>query len=120
MLAATTEAQRERGLMEVDDMELGGYDGMIFVYPEEIDGAFWMRNTPREISIAFFDGGGKKVDSFDMIGCEDSPTCPSYPAAAPFRYAIEVVNGLLIPTGAFLPDATLRIDRYDCPLAAGT
>lgn len=119
LLAATTEAQRERGLMEVTDRTLGGYDGMVFVYPQAIDGAFWMRNTPQPLSIAYFDAKGKLVSTADMAPCEDSTSCPNYPAKAPFRYALEVPKGMLDDlkvTGA----ASIHLRIEHCPLASAS
>jgi uncharacterized membrane protein (UPF0127 family) len=116
LLAATTTEQRARGLMEVTDRELGGYDGMVFVYPDPTSGGFWMRNTPTPLSIAFFDGAGRLVSTTDMEPCSDSPTCPSYPADRPFAFALEVVEGRLDDVGVS-GTATIRIDGPTCPLA---
>jgi len=114
LLAATDEAQRARGLMEVTDAELGGYDGMLFEYPDEIAGAFWMRNTPMPLSIAYFDGARALVSTADMAPCEDSPDCQGYPAEAPFQYALEVAQGgladLLVAEGT-----TFTIEARTCP-----
>ena len=116
LLSATDAAQRERGLMEVTDPDLGGYDGMLFEYPDEISGAFWMRNTPMPLSIAYFDGDRTLVSVTDMAPCRDEPTCESYPADGAFRYALEVPQGglddLLVVAGA-----TFTIDARTCPLA---
>lgn len=95
MLAARTEEQRGRGLMEVTDRTLGGYDGMLFVYSFDNPGGFWMRNTPMPLSIAYLDAAGGVVSQADMEPCRDSPSCPSYPAARPFRFAVEVPQGRL-------------------------
>lgn len=116
LLAATDAAQRERGLMEVTDPDLGGYDGMLFAYPEEVGGAFWMRNTPTPLSIAYFDAAGHLVSTADMAPCADEPTCRSYPADRPFRYAVEVPRGRLPDVGV-VGAATLRIDARTCPQA---
>jgi uncharacterized membrane protein (UPF0127 family) len=116
LMAATTEEQRERGLMEVTDDDLGGYDGMIFEYPVETDGSFWMRNTPMPLSIAFFDKGGEFVSSADMEPCGDDPSCPPYPPGDPFQFAIEVPKGMLDDINA-VDGSTLRIHARRCPLA---
>lgn len=71
LLSATSEAQRRRGLMEVTDADLGGYDGMLFRFPAEIDGGFWMRNTPLPLSIAYFDEAGAFVSATDMAPCRE-------------------------------------------------
>jgi uncharacterized membrane protein (UPF0127 family) len=90
-LLAETEPQHERGLMERKD--LGGYDGMIFRFAADSDGSFYMRNTPLPLSIAWFDAGGRFVSQADMAPCEDREGCPLYPAAGPYRYALEVPKG---------------------------
>ncbi len=116
LMTATTGEQRERGLMEVTDEDLGGYDGMIFEYPGPIEGAFWMRHTPQPLSIAFFDSQGKLVSTTDMAPCGDDPSCPSYPAKGSFQYAIEVPKGMLDEAGA-TKGATLHIHARRCALA---
>ncbi len=116
LLAAYTPTQRDRGLMEVTDPTLGGYDGMVFVYDEPSSGAFWMRNTPMPLSIAFFDGEGQLISTSDMAPCADRGDCPLYPAAAPFSAALEVVKGGL---GDLLvkPGSTMVLGARTCPLA---
>jgi hypothetical protein len=116
LMAATSGDQRERGLMEVTDEDLGGYDGMLFEYPGPIEGSFWMRNTPQPLSIAFFDSQGKLVSTADMAPCGDDATCPTYPAKGSFEYAIEVPQGMLDEAGA-VDGATLHIHARRCPLA---
>jgi uncharacterized membrane protein (UPF0127 family) len=92
VLVASTEEQRQRGLMEVTD--LGGYNGMLFVWDEDVDGGFWMRNTPTPLSIAWFDADGDFVSATDMAPCADDETdCPVYPPEGPYRFALEVFQG---------------------------
>src|SRR5690606_951725 len=95
--AALTSAQRGRGLMEVTDLQ--GYSVMIFVYPEDTQGAFYMRNTPTPLSIAWVAEDGSVVSTADMAPCEDREGCPTYPPAGPYRYAIEVFQGGLDELG---------------------
>lgn len=117
LLAAIDEPQRERGLMEVTDTDLGGYDGMIFLYPELSSRSFWMRNTPMPLSIAYFDADGELVSTADMAPCADRDDCPRYRAAAPFAYALEVPRGRL---GALLVKAnsTITLGARTCPLSS--
>lgn len=96
-LLATTEAQREQGLMGRHD--LGGYDGMVFRFPADSATAFYMRNTPIPLSVAFFDAAGRFVSSADMDPCPDKDGCPLYQAAGPYRTALEVRRGGLVPIG---------------------
>jgi hypothetical protein len=92
VLVASTEEQRQRGLMEVTD--LGGYNGMLFVWDEDVDGGFWMRNTPTPLSIAWFEADGDFVSATDMAPCAaDATDCRVYPPEGPYRFALEVFQG---------------------------
>lgn len=118
LLLAETDAQLQRGLMEVTDPTLGGYDGMLFRMPSLQGGAFWMRNTPTALSIAFLDETGALVSTAQMEPCADSPDCPSYPAAGPFLYTVEapVAAGGVARLG--LAEGAVLIDtRQLCPAA---
>jgi uncharacterized membrane protein (UPF0127 family) len=95
MLLAETEAQRDRGLMQVTDPKLGGYDGMVFRFDTDTDDAFYMRNTPMPLSIAFISSDGDVISTTDMAPCADREGCPLYHAAGPYRTAIEVPQGNL-------------------------
>jgi uncharacterized membrane protein (UPF0127 family) len=108
LLLAATEAQRNRGLMQVTDPTLGGYAGMLFRFDGDSNDQFYMRNTPMPLSIAFVAADGKVISTTDMAPCADRPGCPLYSAAAPYRTAIEVPQGQLqhlgIDTGATVID----------------
>lgn len=117
VLVAATAEQRSRGLMEVTDTRLGGYDGMVFVYDPPEQGAFYMRNTPRPLSVAYFDARGRYASALDMAPCSDAPDCRTYPASAPFGYAVEVPQGKLADVGV-APGARIRLDATRCPLAS--
>ncbi|MFN8017392.1 MAG: DUF192 domain-containing protein [Acidimicrobiales bacterium] len=116
LLAAFNSAQRQRGLMEVEDPTLGGYGGMLFEFPTEVRGSFWMRRTPQPLSIAYFDDDGRLVSVADMEPCDDSASCPTYPAKGDFAYAIEVPKGKLEEMG-IKGDARLTIDARQCEAA---
>lgn len=113
VLAARSAAQRARGLMEVTDRTLGGYDGMLFLFPDDSESSFWMRNTPMPLSIAYLDADGQVVSTTDMAPCRDRSDCPDYLAGAPFRMALEVPAGRLDDVGV-AAGARLSV-RGDCP-----
>jgi uncharacterized membrane protein (UPF0127 family) len=92
-LLAETAAQQARGLMERTD--LGGYDGMLFKFASDTNSSFYMKDTPLPLSIAFFDASGAFVSTTDMAPCIHMPTCPTYAAAGPYRWALEVPQGAL-------------------------
>jgi uncharacterized membrane protein (UPF0127 family) len=88
---ADTPALRSQGLMGVID--LGGLNGMLFVFEETTDVGFWMKDTLIALDIAFFDaGGGVFVDAFTMEPCAGDP-CPAYPPSGEYRYALEAPAG---------------------------
>ena len=91
LLAALTTEQRARGLMEVTDLQ--GYSGMAFVYQDDVQNPYHMRNTPMPLSIAWIAADGSVVTVEDMEPCDDRDDCPSYAPDGPFRYAIEVPQG---------------------------
>lgn len=100
VLLAETQPQRARGLMAVTDPDLGGYDGMLFVYPEDVEGGFWMRDTLLPLTVAYLSADGAVVDAVDMEPCPaDAATCPTYPPSGPYRLALEVPQGGLAPLG---------------------
>jgi uncharacterized membrane protein (UPF0127 family) len=99
LLLAATDKQRARGLMQVKDTTLGGYDGMLFRYDTDVTESFWMRNTPMALSIAYLSSAGQLVSTADMEPCSDSPDCRDYPPAGPYRMTIEVPQGSLASLG---------------------
>ena len=96
-LLAESAEQRTRGLMNRTD--LAGHDGMIFRFEADTSGSFWMKDTPLPLSIAWFDSSGAFVSSTDMEPCLNRPSCPTYSAAGPYRFALEVPQGALPDLG---------------------
>jgi uncharacterized protein len=90
-LLASTAQQQARGLMARTD--LAGHVGMLFVFATDTNESFYMRNTPMPLSIAWFDAAGRYVSATDMMPCADRPDCPTFGAAAAYRYALEVPRG---------------------------
>ena len=76
--------------------------GMLFVYPEERELSFWMRDTLIPLSIAFMDGEGRIIDIQDMKALDDRP--PHYTSAEPARYALEVNKGFFDERGVKVGD----------------
>lgn len=111
---AATRSERARGLMYVTDESLGGADGMAFLFDDTNWGAFWMRNTPIPLSIAFFDAEGRFVGSADMDPCGDRADCPRYDPKVGYRYAVEVPVGGLAARGIG-SGSVLRDGGAPCP-----
>lgn len=114
LLLADEPAEWARGLMEVVD--LGDHEGMVFVFPEDRTGGFFMRNTPMPLSIAFIDARGALVSTTDMEPCEDREGCPVYAADGPYRVAVEVARGRLAEVGLDDREAVLTVGGSCVPV----
>jgi uncharacterized membrane protein (UPF0127 family) len=79
-----------RGLQGVH--ALGGVDGLLFAFPEDVRAPFWMRGATVPLVIAFFDRDGRWLASHAMPLCEADP-CPTYRPPVPYRYALELTPG---------------------------
>ena len=84
---ATSEEQRERGLMF--RKSLGRDDGMLFVFDEPAYQSMWMKNTLIPLSVAFLDAHGRILNVLDM----QPQTLDTHTSAGPARYAIETNIG---------------------------
>jgi uncharacterized membrane protein (UPF0127 family) len=113
-LLAATEAAREQGLM--DQVDLRGYDAMVFRFDVPVEGRFYMYRTPVPLSVAFFDDDGAYVAERDMTPCpaDDPADCPTYAAGAPYLHALEVPRGGLGRLGIG-PGARLSFPGGPCP-----
>jgi uncharacterized membrane protein (UPF0127 family) len=106
LLAALDAQQRARGLMEVTDLR--GYEGMAFVYEQDVSNGFHMAFTPMPLSIAWVAADGQVVTVKDMEPCDSGDGCPSYPSEGSYRYAIEVPQGDLPELGISMA-ATVQV-----------
>jgi uncharacterized membrane protein (UPF0127 family) len=62
---------------------------MLFVFPYETTGGFWMKNTRVPLTIAFFDSGGNRVRKLSMTPCRTDP-CKIYDPGRKYRFALEL------------------------------
>ena len=126
---ADDDFERPCGLMY--RTELPENQGMIFIFPEDQGGPFWMRNTLIPLSIAYVAADGRIVDILDMqhvpgpgftpyelpngavVAVPDGQAPPpgamakTYPPRALYRYAIEVNWGWYARHGIAVGD---RVD----------
>ncbi len=97
---ADDDYEQARGLMY--RTALAEDRGMLFVFPDEEERSFWMRNTLIPLSVAFMDSEGRIVDIEDMKPLDDDP--PHYVSAEPARYALEVNKGFFEERGVEVGD----------------
>jgi hypothetical protein len=93
VVIADEDSERVEGLREVVD--LGPYEGMLFVYGEDVAARFTMANTPLPLDIGFYAADGTLVSRTTMEPCPEGSdvTCPTYASDRPFRYALETPAG---------------------------
>ena len=98
---AHTDAERQRGLMEVHHLAAGS--GMAFVYDRPVRPSFWMKDVPIPLSVAFWRRDGRIVAIRDMPVCH-TPPCPTYEAPVPIVGALEVNRGTFRRRGVEVGD----------------
>lgn len=96
-----------RGLMY--RTELAENRGMLFVFGEEQQRSFWMKNTFIPLSIAYIDSEGRIVDIQKMEPVNNGQAVPDaelprYVSAEPAQYALEVNQGFYEERGIEVGD----------------
>jgi uncharacterized protein len=113
--------QQTLGLME--RRALADSAGMLFVYPatQPATSAFWMFRTRIPLDIAFVDSAGviRSIVAMEPCASDLAAGCPSYPANAPYRAALEVNRGWFARRGVRVGDRLLLGDTSTRRRAAG-
>lgn len=84
---ADDETERSRGLMFRENMAPD--HGMLFVYSEQQQVAFWMKNTILPLDLVFIDASGKVVGVKQGTPYSEAPISPGVPA----RFVLELNAG---------------------------
>ncbi|MBF0548985.1 MAG: DUF192 domain-containing protein [Deltaproteobacteria bacterium] len=104
---ADTPEKKVRGLMFRKELAKGA--GMLFIYPEDEELTFWMKNTLIPLDIIFFSQDMRVVGILhNLPPCKTDP-CPNYQSPAPAKYALEINAGLADTLG-LSTQCTARID----------
>jgi uncharacterized membrane protein (UPF0127 family) len=96
---AFTSDQRERGLMFRSQMAANA--GMLFVFPNDQNLSFWMRNTQLPLSIAFIDANQRILNIEEMQAFDDKTF---HQSRGPARYALELNKGWFAQYGVIAGD----------------
>lgn len=104
---ADTDELRSRGLMGRERLDEDA--GMAFLWPEDTDSAFHMRDTLIPLSVAFFSAEGRILRILEMVPCTADP-CPRYDPETRYRGALELNGGAFARAGVRAGDR-LRIQR---------
>jgi uncharacterized membrane protein (UPF0127 family) len=89
---ADTDEEQAQGLMGVDDV--GDFLGMLFVWDEEINTGFFMKDTLMPLDLYFYGGTGELVDQVSLVPCSEEP-CPIYVSEERFQWVLETPAGNL-------------------------
>jgi uncharacterized membrane protein (UPF0127 family) len=90
---AGDELSWEHGLMERDSMPAN--HGMIFVFPQAENRAFWMHHTRFPLDVLFVDDHGKVVSCHTMKAYDEHSTLSDFPA----KYVVELSAGAIAGSG---------------------
>lgn len=90
---AATPQQRMIGLMHRKDMPM--HEGMLFVFEEQSQQCFWMKNTLLPLSAAFVADDGTIVNIADMKPQSTVSHCSNKPV----RYVLEMNQGWFTKKG---------------------
>jgi uncharacterized membrane protein (UPF0127 family) len=108
---ARTSAELRRGLMWRDEMARD--HGMLFVFANESERSFWMKNTPLPLDILYIDSSARIVS----IAENTTPySTKSIPSRGPARYVLEVnggfcrEHGIVAGSTVRLPDLSASAD----------
>lgn len=104
---ADTPDLRERGLMHRESLDEDA--GMLFVFNDEEQRVFWMKNTSIPLSIAYISADGTINEIHDMVPFSLEPVRSRFPAA----YALEVNRGWFERRGVSVGDRITLPDRQD-------
>jgi uncharacterized membrane protein (UPF0127 family) len=83
-----TPEERSRGMMY--RRELAAYRGMLFIFDEEEQQSFWMKNTYIPLDMVFING---RLAVVGVVENAEPMTTTSRSVAAPSRYVLEVNGG---------------------------
>lgn len=95
---ANNDESRQRGLMRRDSMP--DDHGMIFVFPEEEEQSFWMKNTRIPLDIIYIAANGYVVSIKDLKPYDTRGVSSERPA----KYAIELNAGAATDAGVQVGD----------------
>jgi uncharacterized membrane protein (UPF0127 family) len=110
--AAADEPARERGLSR--RTRVPGGTGMVFLFPQDTNASFWMKDTLVPLQIAFVAGDGRVVSVFEMTPCRADP-CTVYTPTRAYRYAVELPSGAFTAAGVEQGDRVVPQDPAELP-----
>jgi uncharacterized membrane protein (UPF0127 family) len=108
---AITDDEVRQGLM--GRRTIGPDEGMLFVYARPGRMQFWMKNTPLDLDIGYFDAAGILREIYPLAPLDETPVVSR---SDRIRFALEVPRGWFAQRG-LTPGARLDLALVDAALA---
>ena len=100
---AVTDRERNQGLMFREDLAFN--EAMLFVFPEEGEYSFWMKNTLIPLDIIWINKEKEVVFIGENLQpCEEEHSCPVVDPAKNAKYVLEVQGGVVEEIGLKVGD----------------
>ena len=87
---ADTPESRELGLMFRESLDKD--KGMLFIFDDEAERTFWMKNTKIPLDMIFIDADNKIIHILTAEPCAEEP-CKIYSPELPTKYVLEINAG---------------------------
>jgi|SRR3989344_3935547 len=106
---ADDENERNNGLMFRE--KLAENNGMLFVFDDEEQVSFWMKNTLIPLDIIFINKNLEIVNIRAAVPCEKDP-CKIYESEKPVKFVIEVNAGFAAKNSIDVGDKLIPNNKY--------
>ena len=103
---AETSKEKQQGLMGRES--LCDNCGMLFVFEEDVEQGFWMKDTYIPLSIAFISEKGTIIEIQHM----EPETTDTHKPDEPYRYALEVNQGFFEDNDIVVGDTVVIPEKY--------
>lgn len=85
---AKTPEEWQKGLMNRPSLPKNS--GMLFIFPDETNRSFWMKNTLIPLDIIFVSSTGRVNEITTLTPCQETEICQSYNSKTPAQYVLEI------------------------------
>ena len=88
---ARTPEEWQKGLMNRSSLPKNS--GMLFIFPDETNRSFWMKNTLIPLDIIFISSKGRVNEMTTLSPCQKTEICQFYNSKTPAQYVLEINAG---------------------------
>lgn len=88
---AKTPEEWQKGLMNRSSLPKNS--GLLFIFPDEKNRDFWMKNVLIPLDVVFISSKGRVNEMTTLHPCQETETCQSYNSKMPAQYVLEINAG---------------------------